>query len=141
MYSGIARALILSSGLLLAAHAQADATTLTAQDLARCAAQVETLRTDSAVLTQRNAEYERQLSESRVESILEFRESGSQTESEVFSRAINRAVEMTGSRFGYFHLLTGDENASVGLVGAPLAAGSVTPGTCDLASGRQSNEP
>jgi arginase family enzyme len=33
-------------------------------------------------------------------------------------------------------LLTGDENASVGLVGAPLAAGSVTPGRCDLAPGR-----
>ena len=33
-------------------------------------------------------------------------------------------------------LLTGDENASVGLVGAPLAAGSVTPGNCDLAPGR-----
>ena len=30
-------------------------------------------------------------------------------------------------------LLTGDAGAPVGLVGAPLAAGSVTPGRCDLA--------
>jgi arginase family enzyme len=32
-------------------------------------------------------------------------------------------------------LLTGDKDAPIGWVGAPLAAGSVTPGRCDLAPG------
>src|SRR5688572_30034074 len=32
-------------------------------------------------------------------------------------------------------LVAGDADAQVGLVGAPLAAGSVTPGRCDLAPG------
>jgi arginase family enzyme len=33
-------------------------------------------------------------------------------------------------------LLTNDADAPIGLVGAPLAAGSVTPGRCDLAPGK-----
>src|SRR5687767_8460155 len=33
-------------------------------------------------------------------------------------------------------LLGGDPDAPIGLVGAPLAAGSVTPGRCDLAPAR-----
>lgn len=46
------------AGLLASAAAQAETPPLTAQDLARCAAQVETLRTDSITLTQKNADYD-----------------------------------------------------------------------------------
>lgn len=59
MVLAIARACAFASGLLLTASAFAtDMPPLTSQDLARCAAQVETLRADSTTLTQRNAEYE-----------------------------------------------------------------------------------
>lgn len=58
MHSAIARGLALATCLFVTVGASADSPTLTPQDLARCAAQVETLRTDSATLTQRNAEYE-----------------------------------------------------------------------------------
>lgn len=55
------RVLATSAALLLCISLPvkaADAAPLTALDLARCAAQVETLRTDSATLTQKNAEYD-----------------------------------------------------------------------------------
>lgn len=59
MFLALARASTLACGLVLATGAHAnDSAPLTPQDLARCAAQVETLRADSSALTQRNAEYE-----------------------------------------------------------------------------------
>lgn len=58
MDRGIVRLAMLASGLLLAAGVRAEPGPLTAQDLARCASQVETLRADSDLLTQRNFEYD-----------------------------------------------------------------------------------
>lgn len=58
MDRGIVRWATLATGLVLASAVQAEPGPLTAQDLARCAAQIETLRTDSELLTQRNIDYD-----------------------------------------------------------------------------------